>query len=180
MKICKNCNVAFPFLINIDGKKRNLKNRKYCLICSPFGIHNTKKLHNKTENITNYCSWHTCKKPLGGNQTKYCSKKCKTKTLVNNHRCKLKDKAIHYRGGQCEICGYKNCIAALEFHHKNNKQKNFGISKSGCTRSWEKIQKELDLCILVCSNCHKEIHWKTVKAGNDPATYCLTGSCSTN
>jgi len=42
------------------------------------------------------------------------------------------------------------------FHHPHNKS--FGISNGGVSRSWEKIKKELDQCMLLCLNCHAEIH----------------------
>ena len=66
--------------------------------------------------------------------------------------------AIEYLGGKCQICGYRNCIEALDFHHRDPKEKEFGLSQKGLTRSWEKTRKELDKCILICSNCHREIH----------------------
>lgn len=70
----------------------------------------------------------------------------------------LKVKAIEYKGGACQKCGYNKYIGALEFHHLDPAQKDFGISEKGHTRSWEKIKNELDKCILVCANCHREIH----------------------
>lgn len=57
------------------------------------------------------------------------------------------------------MCGYNSCPDALEFHHMNPNEKEFGIAKNGSTRSFEGIKKELDKCILVCSNCHREIHY---------------------
>lgn len=45
MKICFKCNNQFPKSIIIEGKYRNLQNRKYCFECSPFGLNNTKNLH---------------------------------------------------------------------------------------------------------------------------------------
>lgn len=77
---------------------------------------------------------------------------------VARRRKRLREKAILDRGGKCITCGYDRCQAALDFHHIDPTQKEFGISKDGITRSWEKIQKELDKCVLVCSNCHREIH----------------------
>ena len=38
------CGQIIPFTCVIDGKRRNLKNRKFCLDCSPFGLHNTRNL----------------------------------------------------------------------------------------------------------------------------------------
>ncbi len=66
--------------------------------------------------------------------------------------------SIEYGGGCCQLCGYNRCSRALSFHHKDPKEKDFGLSVRGLTRSWEKIQAELDKCVLVCANCHMEIH----------------------
>lgn len=79
---------------------------------------------------------------------------------VQRRREKVKKLSIEYKGGECQICGYNKCIDALEFHHINPEEKEFGISAKGYTRSWEKVRDELDKCILVCSNCHREIHSK--------------------
>ncbi len=73
-------------------------------------------------------------------------------------RQKMKLKAVQYMGGKCKCCGYSICLAALEFHHLDPSQKDFGISEGGIPRNWEKVKKELDKCILVCNRCHTEIH----------------------
>lgn len=77
---------------------------------------------------------------------------------VQKRRQKIKDMAIEYKGGECLICGYNRCLSALEFHHTDPRQKDFGISKDGYTMAWEKVKSELDKCICVCANCHREIH----------------------
>ena len=66
--------------------------------------------------------------------------------------------AIDYKGGRCQLCGYNRCPEALEFHHLETSGKDFGISDKGYTRSWKKIKEELDKCILLCANCHREVH----------------------
>lgn len=76
---------------------------------------------------------------------------------VTAHRRHLKSKAIEYKGNKCVLCGYNKCNAALEFHHLDRKTKAFGLSRNGVTRSWDSIRKELDKCILVCANCHREV-----------------------
>lgn len=72
-------------------------------------------------------------------------------------RRNMKLKAIELLGGKCSLCGYDKCIDALEFHHKNPKEKDFKLG-SGNTTSWKQYQSEIKKCILVCSNCNKEIH----------------------
>jgi transcription elongation factor Elf1 len=78
------------------------------------------------------------------------------KAAVKKRRKIIRQQAIQYKGGQCQLCGYNKCIEALEFHHFLG-EKNFGISQKGYTRSWEKIQKELEICVLLCANCHREV-----------------------
>lgn len=56
-------------------------------------------------------------------------------------------------------CGYDKCINALEFHHEDPKIKKFAIS-SYKYLSWDKIKEELDKCVLICSNCYRELHWE--------------------
>jgi 5-methylcytosine-specific restriction endonuclease McrA len=70
----------------------------------------------------------------------------------------MKEKAIAYKGGKCCRCGYSKCTSALEFHHLDPAEKDFAISGRGCTISWKKLEKELEKTILVCANCHREIH----------------------
>lgn len=83
--------------------------------------------------------------------------KCRSQA-VQKRREKLKAMSIEYKGGCCFRCGYNKCSNALEFHHLDPSQKEFSLSHRGLTRSWEKIQIELDKCVLVCANCHREIH----------------------
>ena len=71
----------------------------------------------------------------------------------------MKKQAVKELGGKCEICGYNKCIDALEFHHKDPSIKEFKLG-SGNTMSWKEYKSEALKCMLVCSNCHKEIHNK--------------------
>jgi 5-methylcytosine-specific restriction endonuclease McrA len=77
---------------------------------------------------------------------------------VQRRREKVRLMAVSYKGGCCQVCGYDRCIEALEFHHLDPTQKDFGISHKGYTRSWEKVKEEADKCILLCANCHREFH----------------------
>jgi hypothetical protein len=84
-------------------------------------------------------------------------KRCRIEAVQRNRK-KLKQKAVDYKGGMCEKCGYNKSLSALQFHHINPEEKDFGISTTGNTRAWSYIKKELDKCILVCANCHAELH----------------------
>jgi hypothetical protein len=82
----------------------------------------------------------------------------------------LKEKCIDYKGGKCEVCGYAKCARAMHFHHKDPSLKDFSIgdrnpntNKNG-TKKWESLKPELDKCLLLCSNCHFEIHEEIDKA----------------
>lgn len=77
---------------------------------------------------------------------------------VSKRRKKLKEMAREYKGNKCVICGYNRCSSALDFHHKDPKKKDFSLSVRGLTRSWDKIKNEINKCVLVCANCHREIH----------------------
>lgn len=77
---------------------------------------------------------------------------------VAERRKRLKQMAVEHKGGKCQICGYSKCIKALEFHHPDPNEKDFGMSDGGWTRAWSKIKEEIDKCVLVCANCHREIH----------------------
>ena len=72
---------------------------------------------------------------------------------------KRKYEYILSHGGKCEICGYNKNIAALEFHHKNPDEKEFQIdARKFANCDIRKLEKELDKCMILCANCHREVH----------------------
>jgi hypothetical protein len=113
----------------------------------------------KEKNIEKNCQYHGPVRHILEGRGSYRCTKCRSEA-VQRRRDKLKQKAINYKGGKCEKCGYSKCTAALDFHHVEPEHKDFAIAKSGITRSWDKIKIELDKCILVCANCHREEHAK--------------------
>ena len=60
------------------------------------------------------------------------------------------------RWGKCVRCGYDKCLKALEFHHLNPSKKDFTISNDHF-KLLDAVN-ESKKCILICSNCHKELH----------------------
>ena len=86
---------------------------------------------------------------------------------VHARRKKVRQIAVEYKGGKCEMCGYDRCVDALEFHHRDTSSKDFGISAKGYTRAWKDVIKELDKCSMICANCHRELHAKlAASSGN--------------
>lgn len=85
----------------------------------------------------------------------YC-KPCSNALTIKKQR-ERKEWYIAYKGGKCELCGYDKCPAALEFHHRDPAKKDFEIARLK-TYSFDLIKPELDKCVLVCSNCHREVH----------------------
>lgn len=81
----------------------------------------------------------------------------RNKWAVVDARRKLKARAIEYKGGKCERCGYNRCHEALEFHHRDPAAKSFSIS-TGIYRRWDTLRRELDKCMMICANCHREEH----------------------
>jgi predicted transcriptional regulator len=81
------------------------------------------------------------------------------KEYYSDRRREIKKELVDYKGGSCVICGYDKAYRSLHFHHLNPNEKDFTLG-----RKWGKlgfndtIKKELDKCILVCANCHGEIH----------------------
>ena len=163
MKLCKSCGENFKTYLKLNGKVRNLSKRSYCLTCSPYGQHNTRKI-TKNEPETKRCPRCNLIKSRsdfysrrnGSGNSCYC-KSC------NNAECmdrliRFKKQCLDYKGGCCTICGYSKFYGALEFHHKNPNEKDFGISNSRHRTFDDKIKAELDKCVLLCSNCHREVH----------------------
>ena len=60
-------------------------------------------------------------------------------------------------GGECQCCGYNKLNSALELHHLVSQEKEFTIA-SNTNVAWDSVRKEIQKCILVCANCHREIH----------------------
>lgn len=88
-------------------------------------------------------------------------KKCNS-CHANAGRFAKKDRMIAYKGGRCQFCGYEKCNRALTFHHLDPIKKEFNFAGNHA-RKWEDIQRELDKCILLCQNCHSEVHAGLIK-----------------
>jgi ribosomal protein L35 len=103
------------------------------------------------------CKFHGITSHYLTSENKERCRACRNLAVVKRRKI-LKLKAIEYKGGVCSRCSYSSCVEAMEFHHLNPSEKDFGIGKIGTKKSWSSLVKELDKCILVCANCHRELH----------------------
>lgn len=142
-KICKACGVPFALRQVIDGKLRHLYNRTFCLACSPLGAHNTSKNAPPSDPETRRSRR---RKRRAESFLRYQRKRRRTRKLV----------LIKARGSDCEDCGYCGCMAALEFHHRDPRTKEFGVG--GFNGSTQRLQLEAAKCDLLCANCHRLRH----------------------
>ena len=109
------------------------------------------------EFITKKCKVHgECLHRKENKRSHYACVKCKI-DRKRERRKNYKLKYIEYLGGKCKSCGYNKCAAALEFHHRDPSQKDISVAFLR-DHSWEKAKKELEKCVLLCANCHREEH----------------------
>lgn len=78
---------------------------------------------------------------------------------VKKFRITTKTRMIAAMGGCCQVCGYDKCDRALSFHHLNPAEKdyNFGDLRAN-PKKWSLIVNELRKTVLLCNNCHMEVH----------------------
>lgn len=59
----------------------------------------------------------------------------------------------------CKKCGETRSYV-LDFHHRDPSVKDSTIARLTSNRNnMEDIQKEIDKCIVLCANCHREFHY---------------------
>jgi hypothetical protein len=154
---CLNCQVEFEKKLSEIKKSSNHFCCRSCHISYQNRINPKRLLQGKCRRCQRSCP----------SSRIFCSVKCLEKYKIENPantsyenvktwRQRAKERAVNYLGGKCQNCGYNRSLRALSFHHYNPAEKDFNIS-SQCI-SWEAMVKELNKCVLVCSNCHMEIH----------------------
>ena len=77
---------------------------------------------------------------------------------VVRFRRNLKVRAVEFMGSSCFGCSRTGPPAIFDFHHRDAADKHFGIGQDGIPRRWEKVVAELAKCVMLCANCHREVH----------------------
>ncbi len=146
MRRCELCSQPFPLKIKVDGRLRNLQNRRYCLTCSPYRAHNTRLL---TAPLTADERQARTTEVRRRKYRKY-QRKC---------RRQRKQLLVDLLGGCCRICGYdRDCPGAYSFHHRDPADKTFELGTRGLLGRWHELIAEVSKCVLLCCRCHAEVH----------------------
>lgn len=81
------------------------------------------------------------------------------KIAVQKWRKKTKALVVEAMGNKCCKCGYDKYIEALTFHHLDPNAKDNTIANFlRNPRRLDKIVCELKKCVMLCANCHIELH----------------------
>jgi hypothetical protein len=155
-RLCRKCNKKIPNWFIINGDRKSLRNRKFCLDCSPYMGHNTKPddPSKPSEKREHYWDW--------SNERKRMSIVSTLKRGLDRKRA-----LIEMAGSKCLNCEYKynGCERALSFHHRNPAEKSFGLTMNNLWgQTWEKILKEFVKCDMLCLVCHAELEDKIARA----------------
>lgn len=133
MKHCLYCEKP---IIDPEGQRRFRKDKKFC----------NQKCHDDHKTLHATKTARKFKEDHGLNY--YCLKGLEKKL-----------KLIEMFGGKCEKCGYDKNIAAFDFHHRDGYEKNFEIKVQQLNyRTDDIILEEALKCMLLCANCHRELH----------------------
>lgn len=108
--------------------------------------------------IMKNCLRHGMTEHVLSTEGRYRCRKCRV-LYDYKKRQNLKIKLVEYKGGECEICGYNKCYRALDFHHIDPSTKLFNINANNLSRNIKELYREADKCQLLCSNCHRELHY---------------------
>lgn len=99
----------------------------------------------------------------------YCSS-----CIAYTERTKIKKLCVEYFGNKCVVCEKSYNLCVYDFHHLDESGKEHQIAQIMRVFYFDKLVVELEKCILLCANCHRDIHWrKTVRIerGHDRGAY---------
>ncbi len=153
------------------AKELNVSNSAIRYQLSRLGVKTNAKNYLKNKRLlegVSYCTLCTSELPIdnfyvkrdNSGVSKFC-KLCSKRQVVIRQR-KFKEILVKYKGGKCEKCAYDKCIAAFDFHHTDPSRKDFMLSDATGNVFNEQVKNEIDKCILLCSNCHREEHYEMI------------------
>jgi hypothetical protein len=142
------------------------KTSSTCLKCSNISNKKSSEKNKERSNSLNiprhaikYCDKHgkNTEHRLRADRGFYICMECRVEGTKLG-RLRAKKISVDKLGGKCIVCGYNKCLSALEFHHVDPKNKEYNGNEGLMNMNKKFVEKELDKCVLVCANCHREIH----------------------
>jgi hypothetical protein len=134
---------------------------------------------------------HSNNKDKKSSWCKICTKIISTKYYEDNKSLVLKKQ--HIRDNEkkqyinnlkenikCQKCGYNKCIVALDYHHLDPSKKDFNIATTRVRNinteySRNLIEKEIEKCIVLCANCHREFHYlEKIEKNNNTRIFIIS------
>ena len=89
----------------------------------------------------------------------YEKNKEKVLEATTKHAKRGKEKWDLFKGSlHCARCN-ENHIACMDFHHINPSEKEYEVSALISSKMFTKAYKEIKKCIVLCSNCHRKLHY---------------------
>jgi predicted transcriptional regulator len=145
---CSQSNIRY-WLKKYELKTNNLSFKEIGIKCYTETKYCVKCCENKNINY-----FYKRRGNIGGSA--YCIE-C-TKTQYKERHNQFKKELVNYKGGCCQNCGYDKYYGALEFHHLDPNEKDFSFGNVKSFTLNDKMKSELDKCVLLCANCHRETH----------------------
>ena len=84
---------------------------------------------------------------------------CHSKYASNRYHQNKETLDATQKEKQCIRCGYHECVEALDYHHLEPSSKKDTVSSLLTHYNVEDGLKEINKCILLCSNCHRYFHY---------------------
>jgi hypothetical protein len=86
--------------------------------------------------------------------------KSRVKANSDRYKAEIREYINSLKENGCSRCS-EDHIATLDFHHLDPSEKEIGLNQA-IRRKWslEKIKGELEKCIILCSNCHRKLHYE--------------------
>jgi hypothetical protein len=83
---------------------------------------------------------------------------------VKEWRKNTKKKLVEGFGSKCSMCEIQDDPVIYDFHHLESNKKEFQISSK--VMSWNNLVEEAKKCVMLCSHCHRKLHFRNLIVEN--------------
>ena len=158
LKLCHECGKTLDIGSFPDHEKSKGTKRRQCSDCYKVKRANTRKKNPEADRKSKRDYYQRNKDKIIQKNSEYAKlNKDKVKTWSKRFKKKKQKEFQEFKKTlKCSICGYDKNPKAIDLHHVDPSKKYKLTSRLiGCTN---KLKEELEKCVPICSNCHREIH----------------------